>query len=156
MMKTPYRPVSERISMLKRRYHPENRIAHGLIDAAPLADVALLIFIFFLARSPFVLQPGIVVDLPAAEFTSGTAYRGMVVTISQEGMIFFNDERTPHDGLASAFSQAIHENPDGVLIIEADSRVRNSTLVDIYNMAVAAGIKEAVLATRVSSPQQQP
>ncbi|NCC51593.1 MAG: biopolymer transporter ExbD [Spartobacteria bacterium] len=153
-MKTQYRPLYERISKLQRRYRPENRIARGMVDAAPLADIALLVFLFFLASSSFILQPGITVELPASEFTGGARYGGMVVTISQEGMIFFNDERTPREGLASAFSQAVHDNPDGVLVIEADSRVRNSTLVDIYNTATASGIKEAVLATRVSSPDR--
>jgi biopolymer transport protein ExbD len=148
-MITDYRPLYERISKLQRRYRPENRIARGLIDAAPLVDIALLVFIFFLAQAPFVLQPGIVVNLPDAEFTGGARYGNMVVTISQEGMFFFNDERTTREGLTSAFAQALHDNPGSTLIIEADSRVPNRTLVEIYDMAVEAGIREAVLATRV-------
>ncbi|MFH0880287.1 MAG: biopolymer transporter ExbD, partial [Lentisphaerota bacterium] len=84
-------------------------------------------------------------------FYSGVPYEAMVVTISQEGMIFFNDERTALKGLAQAFAQAAHDHPEATLVIEADGRVLHSTLAEIYNMAMGAGIRKVALATRVLS-----
>ncbi len=150
-MNSTSRPLYTRISKLRRRYRPENRIARGIIDAGPLVDVALLVFLFFLVNSAFVLQPGIIVNLPESAFVAGTQYGSMVVTISQEGLIFFNDERTTMEGLGLSFAQAVHEDPNAPLIIEADGRVRHRALVDVYNMAMDAGIKEIALGTRISS-----
>jgi biopolymer transport protein ExbD len=150
-MKNGYRPLYERVSHLRRKYRPENRVARGMVDAAPLVDIALLVFLFFLVSSSFVIQPGVRMTLPTSVFSGGAAYGSMVVTISQEGMIFFNDERTTQEGLASAFSQAVHDNRDVSLLIEADGQVRHDTLVNIYNMALNAGIRRVVLGTRIVS-----
>ena len=151
-MKTTTGSLYDRIIKLKRKFRQENRIANGLLDAVPLVDIALLLFIFFIVNSSLVLRPGVVVKLPSSPFASGVEYGNLIVTISQESMVFFNDERLPLEGLSSAFSQAVHEKPGSTLIIEADERVPHSTLVKIYNMAMEAGIKEAALCTRVSAP----
>ena len=36
-------------------------------------------------------------------------------------------------------------------MIEADERVPNGTIVRIYNMAMSAGVRKVVIATRVSA-----
>jgi biopolymer transport protein ExbD len=137
---------------LRRRYRPRQRLFMGPIDVAPLANVVLLFMLFFIIQSPFVVQPGITVNLPLSSFASGVPYGAMVVTVSQEGLVFFNDERTTLEGLGAVFAQAVFDHPDSSLVIEADGRVQHSVLVRIYNMAAVAGIKNVVLATRISSP----
>ncbi len=148
-MSQPDKTITERISYLRRRYRPHERLFKGPIDVVPLVNVVLLFVFFFILQSPFVMQPGIVVNLPTASFASGVPYGAMVVTISQEGMMFFNDERMTMEELGAALAQAAFDQPDASLVIEADGRVPHSTLVQIYNMATAAGIKSVVLATRV-------
>ena len=148
-MSPPDKTITERISYLRRRYRPHERLFKGPIDVVPLVNVVLLFVFFFILQSPFVMQPGIVVNLPTASFASGVPYGALVVTISQEGMMFFNDERMTMEELGAALAQAAFDQPDASLVIEADGRVPHSTLVQIYNMATAAGIKSVVLATRV-------
>jgi biopolymer transport protein ExbD len=124
-------------------------VRRGLLAAAPLADVVLSLVLFFVINTSFVLQPGVRLTLPSAEFASGVPYGAIVVTISQEGLIFFNDQRMPLEGLEQAFRRSVYENPDAKLIIEADGRVQHRKLIDLYNMAMAAGIREVALATRL-------
>lgn len=140
----------------RRRFRPREWLACGRPDAIPLINVALLMFLFLMVQSAFVLQPGVVVRLPASPFTSGVPYGAMVVTISQEGMVFFNDERIPLAGLADAFARTAHDHPDATLIIEADGRVNHQKLVEVYNKAMQAGLKEIALATRVSATVEPP
>lgn len=116
---------------------------------APLIDVLFLLVLFLIVNSTVVLQPGVRVNLPVSSFEGGASYGAMFVTISQEGMVFFNDERTPLSGLASAFSQSIHMENESRLVIEADARVPHGRIIEIYNMAAEAGIKEVTLATRL-------
>ncbi len=148
-MSQPGKTITERISSLRRKYRPRERLFKGPIDVVPLVNVVLLFIFFFILQSPFVKQPGIVVNLPTASFTSGVPYGALVLTISQGGMMFFNDERTTMEELGAALAQAVFDQPDASLVIEADGRVPHSTLVEVYNMATAAGIKSVVLATRV-------
>ena len=122
-------------------------------DALPLFGPGDRPFITVVVKGTFVLQPGVVIQLPESPFTDGVSYGSIIVTISQEGMMFFNDERTTLGGLASAFSQAAHEDEGATLLIEADRRVSHGTIVEIYNMALAAGIREVALGTRVSAPE---
>jgi len=141
----------ERIGLLGRRFHATHGVFRGPLPTIPLLNVVLLLVLFVVMNSSFVLKPGIVVNLPTSSFAMGAQDSGMVVTISQEGMIFFNDERTTFDGLASSFSQMSFEHPEAVLIIEADGRVPQSSIVQVYNMAMSAGIRKVLLATRVSA-----
>jgi biopolymer transport protein ExbD len=141
----------DRIRYFRRKYRPNQRLFKGPIDVVPLVNVVLLLMLFFIIQSPFVMQPGIIVNLPTSSFTSGAPYGAMVVTVSQEGLVFFNDERTTLEGLGAAFAQAVMDHPDSSLVIEADERVQHGTLVKIYNIATSAGVKSVMLATRFSS-----
>jgi biopolymer transport protein ExbD len=149
-MTEPEPRITERINFLRRRFRPRRRLFSGPLDSVPLVNVVLLLVLFLIIHSSYVVQPGITVDLPAAPFVSGAHYGAMVVTVSQEGLVFFNDERTTLEGLGAAFSQAAFDQPDSTLVIEADAQVRNATLVRIYNMAMSAGVKKVVLATGVT------
>ena len=136
---------------LWRRFRLRHRSTLDLLDPAAVSSVVLLLMLFILLQSSFVLRPGITVDLPESPFYTGVPYEALVLTLSQEGIIFFNDERTTLKGLSQAFAQAAHEQPDATLVIEADGRVLHSTLAEIYNMAMGAGIRKVALATRVSA-----
>lgn len=139
-----------------RMFRPRLRRQVSALDAVPFLNVLLLLFLFHLTRAPFVLQPGIKLDLPATAFNDGLSYDSLVVTVSQEGMVFFNDRRTTLDGLRTDFAKAAHGKTDAALIIEADGRVNHSTLVDIYNRAMQAGIRHVSLATRIAAEEPAP
>lgn len=141
-------PIYERISLLRWRYHPRVRPATSIFDVVPIADIALLIVLFFIISSPMLLQPGIAIQIPEAPFRAGAPFNSMVVTLSQENMVFFDDERSTLRGLASAFAQARHQYPDRTVVIEADGRISHELIVEIYNMAMQAGIRDVTLATR--------
>jgi biopolymer transport protein ExbD len=128
----------------------------GRPNPVALITVALLVFLFFLLHASFVVQPGIRVELPAGPFEAGARYDALILTLSQEGMVFFNDSRTTLEGLPLAFRQAAHDRRDATLIVEADERVPYQRLVAVYNMASEAGIRRILLATRVAAPAGEP
>ncbi len=137
------------------RFGPVTQRLAGRWDPVVFADLALLVFFAFLVQSSFILQPGVRVRLPAAPFGEGAPYRAAVVTLTQEGLVFFDDQRTTLEGLRLSFAQARHDQPDIPLIIEADENVPQGKLMEIYNMATAAGLREVLLATRVA-PEPRP
>lgn len=146
-------PTSDKFGYLRYAVKGRRRRRRGLLDLVQFIDVALVFGLFFIAGTSLVLQPGVSVALPSAPFDEGETYNALILTLAQEGMVFFNDERTTLDGLTGIFRQAVHENPDARLLIEADNRVDHAMMVRIYNMAAEAGIRKVTLATRPQGPR---
>ena len=153
-MKVDLTRPGDRLSGLRRCFRVTLRRNRGFVDAAPLVDVALLVFLFFLVQSSFVVQPGIRIDLPAGVFADAASYTAQVITISQHGMIFHNDERTTLDRLGPALRQSVQGQRGATLRIEADGQVDHRTLVEIYGLARDAGITDVVLATRLPAAEK--
>ena len=135
--------------ILQRQFQPRVRYICRLFEPAALLNAIVLTVAAFLLTARFVLQPGVTVALPEAPFHEGAPYGALVVTLSQEGLVFFNDERMTLDDLRAAFAQTRHDQPAAALVIEADARVSAGMLVNIYNMARAAGIQEVLIASRL-------
>ena len=135
------------------RYLPRGRRGVSPVDPLALLDLLLLLGLFFFAQSSLVQRPVVPLELPRAPFLAGAPYTDLVVTISRENMIFFQDERTTMAGLRAAFAQAAYKQPDAGLVVEADGKVSYQTLLGVYQMAIEAGIDEVALATGL--PQEE-
>jgi len=141
-------------AFFRRRFRTRLRRAGGRPDAVPLLGVALVLALFLVRQSAFVVQPAVRVELPAAAFRDGVPYGDLVVTLSQEGLVFFNDERTTLQGLRTALAAAARGRAGSVLLVEADARVSNVTPDEVYDMARAVGIREIALATRLPGAKE--
>ena len=135
--------------VFRRRFQPVQRAPRGLLGVAPWVDFALLVLMVIIQQSAHVLRPGLRMELPAAPFEDGIRPDALVVTVPQEGMYFFQDERLTLDGLTLALERAARNRADAALILEADRRISHGTLVQLYNLARNAGVREVVLATRL-------
>jgi len=140
---------SERLCIFRRHFTAANRAPRAFLTVAPWVDFALLILLVLIQQSASVLRPGVRMELPAAPFADGMRPDALVLTVPQEGMFFFQDERLTMDGVSLALARASRARPDAALIIEADERVAHGTLVSLYNMARASGIREVLLASRL-------
>ena len=146
-----------------RQYRPPNRISRGMVSVAPWVNLALLLLLFYMINAPFILQPGVRVDLPEAPFTDGTRYGHVVVVLSQEAadraagreeIVYFDDERFilgrpgQPERLRAAFVDAVRKRPDAAMVLEADRRVEHGTIVRLLNMAAEAGVREVNIGAR--------
>ena len=149
----PFNP--HRQSQKLRRFIPTRKPAGIFSVSVVFSDAALLVLAFFLAVSPFVMQPGINIKLPAAPFTGGARFGSMVLSITRGGWFYFNDERLDEPRLADALKAAVAETPDAPLIIEADERVPHGVIIQAWNVALDAGVPEVSIATRISAVEEE-
>jgi len=144
------------LTALKRNFTARSRRFPPVVEPAAMVDVVLLLLIFFIYSSSFVTRPGIRLTLPAAEQAEGLPLNAMVVTLTRQGMVFFNNRRTSLEDLPGEFQRLHFEQPDLPLIIEADEQVTYGTLTRVHQAALAAGIREVAGATRKPDIRRPP
>jgi biopolymer transport protein ExbD len=149
-------------SGLRTRFFPKNRLGHGLISVAPWINVVLLLFFFLLIDRKFLLEPGILVDLPKTVIQQGSSFGMTAVVLSIRGaekddrdeIVFFDDVRyrlkieDQRKRLQRAFSSKVRDGRETTLILQADRKVSHGSMVDLMNMALAAGIDRVNIAAR--------
>ena len=130
-----------------RVLRPRLRFRGGSVSMMVVLDTAFLLLGFFLLASPAVLKPGIQIELPEAVFADGVVQGSVLVSVTRDGRIYFDDEAIELDRLQRALADRVMQNPSLVLVIEADRRVSHGQLVDIWGVVQAAGVRSVLLAT---------
>ena len=142
----------EAVLHLHRMFRPRRRTGRGFLTGTVFLDAALLIAAFVLATSPFVRKPGILLDLPVSTEAGGIRFNDMVLSISREGLLFFNDEQVPLERLEPVLRAAVQSQPGVALILEADQSIQQSTAAAVYDAAATAGFRQVFIATRNAAP----
>jgi len=149
----PFNPHQQ--SQKLRHFIPTRKPAGIFSISVVFSDAALLVLAFFLAASPFVLQPGINIKLPASPFTGGARFGSMVLSVTRGDWFYFNDERLDISRLGGVLETAAADNPGAPLIIEADERASHGAVVAAWNAALSAGISEVSMATHISAVAEE-
>jgi len=136
------------LNQLRRRFISRSRRFPPSIEPAAMVDVVLLVLLFFMVSPTFVSRSGVRISLPVSEARSSVPMRAMVVTVTAEGLVFFNDRRTSLEDLPRELLAEARRDPDLPLIIEADASLTLETQMRIYQNAVDAGIRDISIATR--------
>ena len=139
-------PSPESIAF-ERLFPARRRELQGPMSLVAFLNVAFLLVLLQWTHAPFVRQAGVRVELPVAEATESLPFDAVVVTVMQEGLVYYRDQRTTMEGLEASLNQAVREQKTR-MILDADGRVPHRMLVDIYKMAERAGIQKVLLSTR--------
>lgn len=136
---------------LSRR--PPRRVA---LELTPLIDVVLMLVIFFMLTTTFVAGTGIKVDLPQGQAVQQPRESDAVITLTQEGRLYYQNERVSLEKLRSALQQTFQQQPGVRLVIKADTQVQHGQVVEVMDMAKIVGIEKLAIATAPKpSPEQR-
>lgn len=119
---------------------------------ASLTDIVLLLLIFFLLSSTYIIQPGIKVLLPRSDTAQVVDEKGIIVTIESSGTIWVNDEKTGLEGMASLLRRHIVHGASQTVIIRSDKKVYLETIVLAIDRIKAAGGERFLIATVREEP----
>lgn len=136
------------LSSLRRRFMSRGRRFPPSIEPAAMVDVVLLVLMFFMISSSYVTRPAVEISLPRMDQSNGLQMNALVVTLTRNNLVFFNDQRIELARLPQALSRAKIEHPDVPLVIEADEQVTVAMQMQVVRDATQAGIEHINLATR--------
>ena len=120
----------------------------GTFQFISLADVILILIIFFLLASTFIIQPGIRVDLPRALSTESEGEKNILITITKGGGLFLNQKPTDWDEFPGLLYREILNKENPMIILYADRQISLETAVRALDVAKGAGGRRLLIATR--------
>lgn len=112
-----------------------------------LTDIVLLLLIFFLLSSTFIVQPGIKVRLPEAETSEEALDKSITVTIVEDGVYYLNDQQVSLSELGANLNSMFKRFAENVIIIRADREVNIFNLIEVLDICKKVGFSKFNIAT---------
>ncbi|MGB2869645.1 MAG: biopolymer transporter ExbD [Bacteroidota bacterium] len=134
------------------KFRTENKYI-AAFSYASLTDVVLQLLIFFLLSSAYVIQSGIRVQLPRAVAGEQGTKSQIVVSLTDRGTLFLNNEPTSKESLGPKLSALLRSSAAPVVVINADATVSLQQAVEIMDIAKAAGGVRFLIATQPSKQE---
>jgi len=128
------------------RIEPKNKPL-ATFSLASLTDIVMLLLIFFLLSSAYIIQPGIKVQLPRSETAQVIEEKNIIVTITRDNTIYIGSERTGLGALAANIRRHIVSGGMQTIVIKADKTVSLETAVSVIDAIKAAGGEKFLIAT---------
>ena len=124
----------------------------SLIDIAPLIDVVFLLLIFFMVSSTFISAPGIKIDLPEATSKEIVHQKEDVTIVMRfNNEIILNQKLVTMDELKVGLEETAKKDSKALVIIQADAGVSHGKVVQVMDLARAAGLNQLAIATKPKS-----
>ena len=127
------------------------KIMSGQFVTPAYIDVLFLLLIFFIVASSVVFFPGVPIDLPsAARSTPQGPAEKIVITITGENVLFFNDQHVTWSNLERELRHLIRERFGGNIetsgtrsprvVIRADRGIPYGNVVRVMSLASSLGL----------------
>jgi biopolymer transport protein ExbD len=119
------------------------------INLTSLIDVVLLLLIFFMISTTFILHPGLKVNLPSSSVEEiAQEEEDIIVVVTADNSIMIADEYFSSDTLYEKLLTLKNEQPEANLIIQADETANHGTVVEVLDNAKRTGFTKLSIATR--------
>jgi len=108
-----------------------------------MADIVLLLLIFFLLTSTYLVQPGIKVQLPRTAVKEAVTQEKITITITKSGAVYLEDKPVQ----ISRFPYLLQDIGDKIVLIKADRDVTIDMTVRVMEIVKQSGASKFVIAT---------
>jgi biopolymer transport protein ExbD len=120
----------------------------NVIPTASMADIAMLLLIFFLSTTMFRAREALSVRLPGA--TTGERFRReqvIRVWVGPRGEVAFNDAAVPMERVGETLAAKLRSNPGLNIALYADARVPYGTVARVLDEVERAHAPRVTLTT---------
>jgi biopolymer transport protein ExbD len=115
-----------------------------------LTDIVILLLIFFLLTSQFVVQTGVKVKLPGAKNNEQTSATNLTITLTDKGKIYLNTEEVTFLNLSAKLAQ-VPQSLQNNLVIRADQSVKIDAVIKVIDIAKGIGVDKFTIQTEKES-----
>ena len=131
----------------KKRHIPE-------INMTPMIDVVLQLVIFFVVTTTFIsVESGAQVNLPSADFSRIEEAKTITVTITENNSIYIDGALVDEKELAQVAVAEVRQNPQAMVVIEADKNVLHGKVVRVMDILRKSGAEKMAIATQPTEGQ---
>ncbi len=141
--------------MVKKFARPGANSSTVRLELTPLIDTVFNLLIFFAVSTTLISsRTGLPVDLPQAK-TAETQKSKVMVSVDRDGRIFYEESPVTAEELEVRLKQAFAQQPQVLVIVNADRRVVYDRVVQVLDVARSAGISNLALAVKKEKPAEE-
>ncbi|MDX9758288.1 MAG: biopolymer transporter ExbD [Bacteroidota bacterium] len=119
----------------------------SIFSYSSLTDIVLLLLIFFLLTSSFIVTEGLNVTLPEAEHTATVEDEQLVIALLNDGRIFLNNVEIPLDQFRAALQEKLVAPTSQVIVLSSDADVPLQRAVFVMDEAKGLGATRFFIST---------
>lgn len=135
------------MSDVRRRVTGDGAISG--VNIVPVIDLCLVLLVILLILSPMMDQAPVEVTLPKAHVTKEDQENNISITVDPAGNLAVNTTPVDLAGLGAEIRRQLRtRDPNVVVIIRADEKVKYGGLTDLMKIAKEAGAVYVALGTR--------
>ena len=123
-----------------------------IFSYSSLTDIVLILVIFFLLTSQFVIQTGVKVKLPGSKTNEQSEPTRMIVTITGEGVVFAGTDQVTLEMLPEKLTAMSSLSDESSLVIRADKTVQIDLVIKVIDAAKSVGIGKFTIETEQENP----
>jgi biopolymer transport protein ExbD len=118
------------------------------VNITSLIDVMFLLLIFFMVSSTFRHEFGVDVTLPEASTAVETEASAHEITVTEGGAFHLGQREVTEEGLRTALSDLILEDPEAKLVLRADAKADFGRVVRAMDIARDVGGSRLIIPTQ--------
>jgi biopolymer transport protein ExbD len=118
-----------------------------------MIDVIFFLLVYFMLSSLAMTKfNGMKVNLPKTTSQPGTIQQDVILTIQKNGELWANRKVVTLKTLGPELLIKMRQDPQGVVIINADKNANYGLIIHAMNAARAVGIRKFALASQTEKP----
>jgi biopolymer transport protein ExbD len=114
-----------------------------------MLDVVFIMLIFFIVTASFVKEAGIDITRPPAATAERKERGNIMVAITAKDQIWIDRRQVDPRSVRANLERLHAENPQGSVVIQADTKSTNGLLVQVMDASRLAGVSNVSLAAEV-------
>ena len=119
------------------------------VNLTPMLDVVFIMLIFFIVTASFAKEAGIDINRPNAATAEVKQKGNILIAISDTGQIWIDKRRVDVRAVRANIERLHAENPQGSVVIQADTDSKNGLLVEVMDAARQAGVLNVSIAAEI-------
>lgn len=121
------------------------------INITPLTDVMLVLLVIFMVTTPLIMIESFKIKLPKAISADAEPGKGVVISISENGLISVDGKSVPGDSLLSELKRLFAQGREKTVVLKADASTRHRFVIEALDAARLAGAAKLSIATEHAS-----